>query len=311
MQDIPLPGSPAFIYVSSLAKSGQRTMSHALNKIAGMMGADANRFEWGSIRYKNVTEIKSKLLETAYKAATVNKNLAALRGVLRVAWQLGQMSADDYSLAVSVRGVRGESLPSGRAVTAGELSALLGVCEADKSATGARDAAIISVLYSCGLRRSELVALDLADYDAESDCLKIRHAKGNKARLAYLQGGALEALKDWLFLRGDNHGALFMPIVWNGAVKMRRLSDAAIYKILGKRGRQAGISSFSPHDLRRSFISDLLDSGVDITTVSKMAGHANVTTTARYDRRPEETKRKAASLLYVPYRGREGRNIKR
>jgi site-specific recombinase XerD len=285
-------------------------MSHALNTIAGMMGTDANNFEWGSIRYKNVTEIKSKLLETKFKSATVNKNLAALRGVLRVAWQLGQMSADDYALAVSVRGVKGETLPAGRALSAGELSALLNICEADQSAAGARDAAIVCLLYSCGLRRSELVALDFADYDAESDCLKIRHAKGNKARIAYIQGGAVDALKDWLSIRGDAPGAMFTPIVWNGAVKMRRLSDAAIYKILVKRGEQAGINSFSPHDLRRSFISDLLDNGVDITTVSKMAGHSSVTTTARYDRRPEAAKRKAAGLLHIPYRGREGRNIK-
>lgn len=295
---------PASIYVSSLAKSGQRTMRHALNTIAGMMGTDPINFEWGSIRYKNVTEIKSKLLETKYKSATINKNLAALRGVLRVAWQLGQMSADDYALAVSVRGVKGEQLPAGRALSAGELSALLSTCEADLSAAGARDAAIISLLYSCGLRRSELVALDLADYDAESNCLKVLHAKGNKSRVVYVQGGALEALNDWLSIRGDHPGALFVAIVWNGNVKPCRLSDMAIYKILGRRGKQAGINSFSPHDLRRSFISDLLDTGADLVTVSRLAGHANVTTTARYDRRPEAAKRKAAGLLHVPYHGR-------
>ncbi len=71
--------------------------------------------------------------------------------------------------------------------------------------------------------------------------------------------------------------------------------------MLAKRANQARVKKFSPHDLRRSFVSDLLDPGADIAVVAKMAGHASVTTKARYDRRGEQAKVKASTLLHVPY----------
>ncbi len=303
---IQLDHNAAAIYVASLAsKSGQRTMMQVLNLIAWMIDENKNMLslDWGVIRFQHVAAIRSQL-QTKYKPATVNKALAALKGTLRAAWQTKQMTAEDYQLAVSVRGVRGETLTAGRGMTKSELSALLSACEDDETPAGARDAAIIAMMYSCGgLRRAEVVSLDLADYDAESGRLKIR-GKGNKERTAYVTGGAESALSDWLNLRGDNAGALFVAINKGGNLRGGRLTSQAIYNMLQKRGDEAGVKSFSPHDLRRSFISDLLDAGADITTVSKMAGHANVTTTSRYDRRPEDAKRKAASLLHVPYHGR-------
>jgi site-specific recombinase XerD len=84
----------------------------------------------------------------------------------------------------------------------------------------------------------------------------------------------------------------------------RRLTDEAVRYILQSRATQADIKHTSPHDLRRTFVSNLLDAGADIVTVQKMAGHANVTTTARYDRRGEAVKQKASELLYVPFGGK-------
>jgi site-specific recombinase XerD len=80
------------------------------------------------------------------------------------------------------------------------------------------------------------------------------------------------------------------------------MTAQAIYLALQKRAAEAGVATFSPHDLRRTFVSDLLDAGADLATVQKLAGHADPSTTARYDRRGEAAKAKAAGLLVFPYR---------
>jgi len=158
----------------------------------------------------------------------------------------------------------------------------------------------MGVLYCAGLRRAEVVALAVSDYDAESGTLIVR-SKGNKERVAYIDNGAAEAMEQWLTARGGDSGPLFRPVTQTGHVNIRSITDQAVYSILQTRGLKANVRPFSPHDLRRSCVSDLLDAGVDISVVQKFVGHANVTTTARYDRRGEHAKKRAAKSLHVPF----------
>lgn len=299
----PLDQNPAAVYLAGLSEGSRGTMRQALNTIAGILTggqADCFAIEWAAVRYQHTAAIRSQLAEH-YAAATANKMLCALRGTLFAAWNLEQMTAEDYHRAIAVKSVKGHTIPAGRELSAGEISGLMRACANDPSAAGARDAAIIALLYAAGLRRAEVIALDLASYDTTTGGLKV-HGKRNKERTAYLVNGAAGAMDDWLTVRGSAAGPLFLAINKGGRIIPGQLTTQAVYNMLIKRAAEAKITnSFSPHDFRRTFVSDLLAAGADIATVAKMAGHESVTTTARYDRRPEEAKIKAAQLLHVPY----------
>ena len=330
----PLDRNPAAVYITSLpAETGKRTQAQALRVIAKIFETDINRLDWGSLRYQHTAAIRAKIART-YKPATANKILSALRRTLKQAWLLGQMTAEEYSRAIQLKPVTGETLPAGRELSQDEILALMNACQDDHTPAGARDAAIIGIMYAAGLRRDEVVRLGVSDLDPETGMLII-HGKRSKQRTAYLTNGAADALNDWIAIRGPQAGALFVEVNKGGKVLIEResmvvkpfkkiggvdvpnkkagqtiyrggaLTSQAVYNMLYKRAEQAGIKNFSPHDLRRTFISHLLDKGADIATVSKMAGHANIQTTARYDSRPEEAKRKAAELLHVPYKPRK------
>ena len=303
---VPTDRHPAAVYLARLAPGSRRTMRQSLDVIAHLLTggvADATDIDWAAVRYQHAQAVRAKLAET-YSPATVNKALSALRGVLREAWRLGLMTGEDFHRASDLEAVRGETLPRGRALGSGELAALMGACSKDPGPAGARDAALLALLYGGGLRRSEAVALDLDDYEGESGQLTIRAGKGRKDRTGWVTNGSSLALADWLTVRGDEPGPLFTAIGKGGRLSRDRLSGQAVHVMLQKRAKQAGVAHLSPHDLRRSFVSHLLDAGADITTVAKMAGHSSVTTTARYDRRGEVAKRQAAELLLVPYAGR-------
>lgn len=300
---------PAAVYLAQLKHSSRRPQKQALNLVASLLtsgAADCLTLNWSVVRYQHTAAVRGRLLDK-YAPATANRILSALRGVLEQTWLLGQMSAEDYHRAARLSPVNGETLPAGRELLAEEIASLIQNCIEDESPIGIRDAAIISILFGAGLRREEITKLDLADYSPEDAKLMIR-GKRSKQRMAYLGEGALAALVNWLELRGEDTGPLFVAAKKGGSLRLgRRLSPQSIYYLLKIRAKRAGVKPFSPHDLRRTFVSRLLDAGVDIAIVAKMAGHSNIQTTARYDRRPEEAKQRAARLLEIPYPDKRSR----
>ena len=241
--------------------------------------------------------LRSVLIDDGAKPATINHVLAAVRGTLREAWRLGLIDAESLARVVDVGNVSASTLPAGRHVDVAEVRRLFEAC-GDKPG-GARDAAMLALLYGCGLRRSEAVALLLDDYDHGK--VTVRSGKGRKERIVYCAAGGREAINAWIARRGLAPGALLNPVNKADHIQHRPMTAQAVLLRLHFLADQAGVSRFSPHDLRRSFVGELLDAGADISSVQQLVGHANAATTQRYDRRPEEAKRRTAEMLHVPY----------
>lgn len=308
----PLAENPAAVYLASLASErSRRVMAGDLRTLGAILtGADPKAarsidifaLDWAALRYAHTAALRAHLIDLGYSPATINRQLSALRGVLKAAWRLGYTTADEFARAADVANVKAETVPSGRELAQGEIFALVQACKQDGTPAGVRDAAMIGLLYTAGLRRAEIVALDRADFDETTGKLLVRAGKGRKQRTVYVQGGALRALLDWLAIAAQTSSEpLFVPILKSGRLQTRRMSAQSVYDMLQKRAAEARVKDFSPHDFRRTFVGDMLDRGVDIATVANIAGHASVDTTRRYDRRPEETKKQAAGKLHFPY----------
>ena len=166
-----------------------------------------------------------------------------------------------------------------------ELDRLMSVSDT-ATLSGARDQAILEMLFSTGLRVSELCSLN-RDIDLGQDELTIR-GKGEKVRLVFISSRAKDAIKHYLGLRKDMEEALFLPTGPRAEADLRngfplRLTTRSVERIIKKMAIKAGITKkVTPHVIRHSFATDLLGNGADIRSVQTLLGHANITTTQIY-----------------------------
>ncbi|NBO46946.1 MAG: site-specific integrase, partial [Actinobacteria bacterium] len=161
------------------------------------------------------------------------------------------------------------------------------------------DAALLALLC-VGLRRAEVAVLRVGDYTSDSGRLVVR-GKGNKQRVIWLTNGAKAAVEAWLALRGTSTtDFLLLAVNKGGKIQPAGITPQSVYGVLLKRSEQAGVEC-TPHDLRRTFAGEALTAGVDVVTVQALMGHSSPTTTARYDRRPDEARKTAMAAVSVPY----------
>lgn len=303
--------SPVEMYLQSLGSvDSRRTMQGALDRLAELLAGKrvpASAIPWHELRPDRTSWLRAMLMEQ-YQPSTVRKMLAALSGVLKQSWREGLIDDETYRRVIDWGSVKGTGLTganAGRHVIDGEVRAMFLACaDTPHVATAARNAAMLGVLFGVGTRRAELVGLDVVHLEQETGRLEIL-GKGNNVRIGHCEGGALVATQEWLRFRGHLPGPLFVAVNKAGRLdpEMRRLTTQSVYALVSRLAVKAGVKHFSPHDCRRTFGGNLLDAGVDASTVQKMLGHASLATTGKYDRRTEEAKKRAAGKLHIPYVG--------
>lgn len=167
--------------------------------------------------------------------------------------------------------------PPVTALTDLEVQRLLAACPGDRW-DGVRNAAILHVLWRCGLRASEACRLDLADYDAGRAALVVRGTKSDAARrIVGVPDDCALALDDWLVrARGTEAGVLFPS---ERGVPLLRTSFSRLVRLVGER---AGVDDLHPHRLRHTFAVNFLRAGGDIFILSRLLGHSTVQMSARY-----------------------------
>ncbi len=218
------------------------------------------------------------LHEAGYAKTSVARRLASLRSFFRFAMREGLVEANP---AKPLRNPRPDRrLP--HFLTTEEIGRLLGTPAADKP-QGLRDRAILEVIYSAGLRVSESVGMNDEDVDFEAGLVRIR-GKGKKERLAPLGSYATTALEQWIQVRElaeDEPGGGRAPVFVNRFG--HRLTTRSVARLLEKHLRSAQLDlRTTPHTLRHSFATHLLDRGADIRSVQELLGHKSLVTTQIY-----------------------------
>ena len=228
--------------------------------------------------YQDLRAFLARALKTNRKT-TVARKLSALRTFFKYLQRTGVLSQNPAKLAPSPK--LEKVLP--HYLTVDEAFNLLGELKGTDFGV-LRDRAILEVFYSGGLRLSELAGLNLADLDLKPGILRV-WGKGSKERLAFLGEAAKAALTSYLPMRQrhlEEHGTVEETALFVNS-RGSRLSTRGVARIVAKWVRQAGLSpGLTPHGLRHTFATHLLEGQADLRAVQELLGHASISTTGRY-----------------------------
>jgi integrase/recombinase XerC/integrase/recombinase XerD len=231
------------------------------------------------VRYRDVRRFGAGLSSADAAPATVARKLAAIRGLYNFLVRTERAAQNPAELVSSPK--RAEKLP--KVLTAEQMRSLLERIPAH-TPLELRDRAMLELAYSCGLRCEEIVNLDLGAMDFESEQLRVM-GKGSKERILPVGEPAQRALERYVergrraLANDPRERALFV------SKSGRRLSNSDVTRRLGLWTREAAMAAgVSPHSLRHSFATHLLEGGADLRTIQELLGHASISTTQVYTR---------------------------
>lgn len=223
----------------------------------------------------NRQKARSSALSETLKKKTQNYYLIALRSFLKYLMKRSIPSLAPDQIELAKVGERSLDL-----ISVAELTRLLNAPEGDDIKV-LRDRAILELLFSTGLRVSELCSLP-RDLDLTEDDVSVR-GKGDKVRVVFMSERARSALKDYLAKRKDMSDALFVSLDRKSGKDSGKITPRSIERIVKHYGVKAGISKkVTPHIIRHSFATDLLSNGADLRSVQALLGHAHIGTTQIY-----------------------------
>jgi len=240
-------------------------------------GEDLNRRLLG-VETDNVRQLMSQLRENNYCKSTVARKLATLRSFYKFLVRRGYLASNPVA---SIRTPKQDKrLP--KCLEVEQIEKLLANPDTT-TLLGARDRAMLEVLYSTGMRVSELIALDISDVDLTTNIVRVS-GKGKKRRVIPLGPGAVQTIIHFLDLRrNDARSANFDQDALFINKHGGRLSTRSVRRKLDKYLLEAGLDlSVSPHTLRHSFATHMLRRGADLRSVQEMLGHQSLSTTQIY-----------------------------
>jgi len=234
--------------------------------------------DWSKVTKDHLTTFILDMKQREYSSSTVARKVAAVRAFLHFLVSENIIGSDPSenldSPSVTKR------LP--RPISQEEIEALLAAPDTEKGIRGIRDKALLELLYATGMRVTEVVSLDVEDINLASSTIRCL-GKGAKERIIPIYPKAVNALEDYLehgrltLIRDADEKALFVNH------RGERLTRQGLWLIIKRYVKQVGISEMvTPHTLRHSFATHMLNGGADLRNVQKLLGHANISTTQIY-----------------------------